>query len=320
VRAARYDSHGAPAAVITPVDLADPVPGPGDVLVAVLASPVNPSDLLTIEGRYGALPDLPAIGGSEGVGRIVEGAQAGRMVLLPPGPGMWQARRAVPLADTVPLPDGDPRQLAMLAVNPATASLMLDLGGLAAGDWVIQNAATSALAAYARQLARHRGLRMVDLTRRDDDIPAIRAAGGDVVLADGPGLPKRLAEATGGADIRLGLDGVAGDATRRMANCLGRGALLVNYGAASGEPSAISSRALIVNGVTLRGFWLQATLKAMTADARAALFSELAAQIASGTLHAPVVAAYPLDAIKQAVAHAARARRGGKVLVLPNPA
>ena len=154
MRAARYTVHGDPAAVLAPVDTADPEPGPGEVRVAVLASPVNPSDLLTIEGRYGALPDLPAIGGSEGVGRIIEGPDAGALVLLPPGPGMWQEVRALPRDGLLPLPGGDPQQLAMLAVNPATAALILDLAGLSPGDWVIQNAATSAFAAYARQLAR----------------------------------------------------------------------------------------------------------------------------------------------------------------------
>ncbi len=317
MRAARYAAHGDPAAVLAPADIPDPEASPGAVRVAVLASPVNPSDLLTIEGRYGALPDLPAIGGSEGVGRILDGPDAGTLVLLPPGPGMWQEVHALPRGDLLPLPEGDPQQLAMLAVNPATAALMLDLADLSPGDWVIQNAATSALAAYARQLARHRGLCMIDLTRRDSDIAAIDDA--DVVLADGPGLPKRLAAATGGADIRLGLDGVAGDATRRMANCLGPGGLLVNYGAASGEPSAISSRALIFNGVTLRGFWLQKTLKAMDRAARADLFSSLAELVANSTLRAPVAAAYSLENVAEAVAHAAQAQRGGKVLVLPNP-
>ena len=316
MRAARYTVHGDPAAVLAPVDTADPEPGPGEVRVAVLASPVNPSDLLTIEGRYGALPDLPAIGGSEGVGRIIEGPDAGALVLLPPGPGMWQEVRALPRDGLLPLPGGDPQQLAMLAVNPATAALILDLAGLSPGDWVIQNAATSAFAAYARQLARARGLRMVDVSRRDADAPDIDGA--DIVLVDGPALPKRLAAATAGSNIRLGLDGIAGDATRRLANCLGPGGLLVNYGAASGEPSAISSRALIFNEVTLRGFWLQKTLKAMDQAARVDLFSSLAELVAAGTLRAPVAATYSLADVAEAVAHAACQRRGGKVLVLPN--
>lgn len=319
--AARYERHGDPADVIEVAEEQLGDPGTDEALVEVLASPINPADLLTVEGRYGRLPELPAVAGSESVGRVaavgegVEDSLAGQLVLLPPAPGAWRSRRIVAANTLVPLDvEADPQQLAMLAVNPATAALMLDLVPLRPGDWIIQNAATSTLAGYARQLARHRELRMVDLTR--DANAAVEA--GDVVLEDGSGLPKRVADATGNADIRLGLDGVAGDATRRLANCIGSGGTVVNYGAASGEACAISSRALIFKSVALRGFWLQQTLQSLGAEAAATLFRELAGLVADGVLHAQIAATYPLSQVRDAVAHAAQERRGGKVLLLPN--
>ncbi|MFW5816141.1 MAG: alcohol dehydrogenase catalytic domain-containing protein, partial [Wenzhouxiangella sp.] len=93
---ARYSRRGPnPAELIeaVEVDLADP--GSGEVLVEVLASPINPSDLLTLTGQYGILPDLPATAGNEGVGRVVEvgtkvqGLSPGQTVLLPLGCGTW---------------------------------------------------------------------------------------------------------------------------------------------------------------------------------------------------------------------------------------
>ena len=67
----------------------------GQVLLQVLAAPINPSDVLTLTGQYGTLPPLPAIGGNEGVGKVVAhgpGVTAppiGQTVLLPAGAGTW---------------------------------------------------------------------------------------------------------------------------------------------------------------------------------------------------------------------------------------
>jgi NADPH:quinone reductase-like Zn-dependent oxidoreductase len=68
---AQYDRRGpVPHEVIRAVPLELPPPAAGQALVAMLASPINPSNLLTLTGEYAVLPALPAVGGSEGVGRI----------------------------------------------------------------------------------------------------------------------------------------------------------------------------------------------------------------------------------------------------------
>src|SRR5512141_2799242 len=106
---AQYDRRGAvPQDVIRAVPLELPPPAAGQALVAMLASPINPANLLTLTGQYGVLPPLPAIGGSEGVGRIAalagdgNGLSIGQLVLLPRGGGTWvthllaEARSLVP--------------------------------------------------------------------------------------------------------------------------------------------------------------------------------------------------------------------------------
>jgi trans-2-enoyl-CoA reductase len=91
---AHYNERGpVPQDVIAAVLFARPVLAAGEALVAVLAAPINPSDVLTLTGQYGILPPLPAVGGSEGVGRVAElgphtlGPGVGQTVLLPPGSG-----------------------------------------------------------------------------------------------------------------------------------------------------------------------------------------------------------------------------------------
>jgi mitochondrial enoyl-[acyl-carrier protein] reductase / trans-2-enoyl-CoA reductase len=326
MKRAQYSQRGpVPQDVIDAVDFE--LPGPlaaGQALVEVLAAPINPSDVLTLTGQYGLLPPLPAVGGNEGVGRVVElgpdtrGPQPGQTVLLPVGIGTWCSHLVVDAARLMPLPKGDAQQLSMMTVNPPTALLMLrGFVELQPGDWVIQNAANSGVGAYLIQLARLRGLKTVNVVRREAAVEGVRALGGDVVLVDGEKLAKRVAEATGGAKIRLGIDAVGGDATDHLAQCLSEGAVLVNYGAMSGEPCHVSPGSFVFRDITLRGFWLSRWFKQASMEERAQVFGEVATLIAQGKLHARVQATYPLERIREAVAAAAAGERDGKILVVP---
>ena len=328
-RQARYAMRGpVPQDVIEAVAFTPPPVGAGQVLVEVLAAPINPSDVLTLTGDYGSLPPLPAVGGNEGVGRVVEvapdvrGLQVGQTVLLPVGSGTWTTHLVADANTLMPLPGGaDPRQLSMLTVNPPTARLLLsEFVALQAGDWVVQNAANSAVGGYLVQLAKARGIRTVNIVRRASAQDSVQALGGDVVLVDGDDLATRVREATGGASIALGIDAVGGLATGRLAQVVAAGGTLVAYGAMSGEDCAISAGSLIFRGVSLRGFWLAHWFKTTAPAARAALFGELVALIAAGRLSAHVHATYGIDRIKEAVAVAAAGERDGKILVVPNEA
>jgi trans-2-enoyl-CoA reductase len=323
---AEYATRGAvPQDVIACVDLDTPVPKAGEVLLELLAAPINPSDVLTLTGQYGMLPPLPAVGGNEGVGRVaaigdgVTSVAVGQRVLLPIGSGTWASHQVAAAEGLMPLPPvGDPLQIAMLAVNPPTASLLLsEFVSLEPGEWVVQNAANSGVGEYVIQLAKRRGLRTVSVVRRESAVAALQALGGDVVLVDGPDVARRVAEATGKAKIRLGFDAVGGSATDRLAQCLAIGGTLVNYGALSGEACKIAPGSFVFRNVTLRGFWLAFWFRTASPAQQQALFGELATLIARGELSARVHATFPLSQIKDAVALAARGGRDGKILLVP---
>ncbi len=323
---AQYNERGpVPQAVIAAVPFERPTLSQGQALVAVLAAPINPSDVLTLTGQYGILPPLPAVGGSEGVGRVVElgpdtqGPAIGQTVLLPAGSGTWATHLVAPAARLIPLPNGaDPQQLAMLTVNPPTASLLLsDFATLQPGDWVIQNSANSGVGSYVVQLAKLRGLKTVNIVRRESAIAGVLAQGGDVVLVDGDDLAERVKAATAGAPIKLGIDAVGGKATMRLAGTLAESAVVVNYGALSGEPCIVSPRELVFRDVSLKGFWLARWFRTTPQPQQFALLTELAGLIAAGKLSTPIQASYDVAQIKEAVAAAAAGERQGKILIVP---
>lgn len=323
---ARLTAFGTPSEVVDCIDEADPgTPGPGEVVIDILAAPINPADILIIEGTYATRPDLPSPLGIEGAGRVVavgegvEGLAVGDPVMSLHRTN-WTQRLRLPAEQVVKAPAGLAlRQLAMLKVNPATAYLMLTAyRKLAAGDWVIQNAANSAVGSNVIRLAKAWGLRTVNVVRRESLVATMQGQGADVVLCDGDDLAERVHAATGGADIGLAIDAVAGPATRRLADCLADDGLVVNYGLLSGRPCELAADQAIFHGITLTGFWLARLMRRKPFAELRSMYDELMARLAAGSLGVAVEKAYPLADIKQALAHAAREGRDGKILLLPN--
>ncbi|MEM9730613.1 MAG: zinc-dependent alcohol dehydrogenase family protein [Myxococcota bacterium] len=318
-----YREFGSPSEVLRVEESPDVPLQEGEVRVKVLATPIHPADLLQVAGNYGIRPALPATPGSEGVGRVVEsaapGLSVGQTVLLSAGGGSWRDHLIGPAGAFVPLPEGiDPQQLAMLTVNPLTAHLMLSLfGDLQPGDWVLQSAASSTVGGYVVQLAKHRGLKTVNVVRRESAVAALREAGADVVVVDGPDLATRIAEAVGDGPVRLALDAVGGTTFGRLADALSPGATIVSYGVLSGEGGSFSAGALVFNDVRARGFWLSKWFQEASPTDVQAAFGELVPLIAQGVLRGRVAGTYALDEIDKAVIHAAQDSKDGKILLVP---
>jgi NADPH:quinone reductase-like Zn-dependent oxidoreductase len=322
----QYTRRGpVPQDVVEVVDFELPPLTAGQVLVRVSAAPINPSDVLTLTGQYALLPPLPAVGGNEGAGHVVEvgpgveNLRAGQAVLLPASSGTWTTHLVANAASLIALPDdSDMRQMSMLLINPPTALLMLtDYVDLKPGEWVIQNAANSAVGGYLAQIAHSRGLKTVNVVRRSSAQAAAMENGADVVLVDGDDLPMRVKQATGRARIRLGIDAVGGDATARLGQCLTDGATLLNYGVMSGQSISIPAGFLIFRDVTVRGFWLARWFRQASPQRQMEVFAELAQLVAAGTVRARIQASYKLEQIKQAITAAAAGERDGKILLEP---
>ncbi len=317
-------AFGKPATALDLIEAAPPAPAAGQIRVAVEAAPINPSDLLLITGRYGVRPTLPAVLGAEGVGRIVgvgptvDPVRIGERVLIVPTleHGTWQDQTVIDERDAVPVDaKADALQLAMLGINPLTADLLLRrFTDLAPGAWVGQTGANSAVGRYVIALAKQAGLRTLNLVRRPEVAADLMALGAAAVVVSGPDLAAQIAAALGHEQISLVLDAVGGDAVTGLAHSLVFGGTLVSYGGMSGAPLVVSTADLIFRDVRLRGFWLKHWLDATPRAQIAEHYGRLAALVADGALRAPIEATYPLDQYREALDHAARAGRTGKVL------
>ena len=322
VMAIVFHQHGAPAEVahFAATEIAEP--RADEARVRLLAAPINPADLNVIEGKYPIRPALPGVPGVEGAGVVEEigstvvNVGVGDVVLLPHGYGTWREAGVAKASELIVVPRGiAPEQAAMMRINPATALRMLrDFTELKAGDWVLQNAANSAVGRAVIRLAHASGWRTVNVVRRPELIEELRAEGGDVVLTDGEELPARIAAATGGAPLPLALNAVGGDSALHLAKALAPGGTIVTFGAMSRQPLRIPNGLLIFKDLRWRGFWISQWYRHASPDATRAMFAELFDLTRQGILSSPVERVYPLAEVAAALAHAAQARRSGKIL------
>ena len=167
-------------------------------------------------------------------------------------------------------------------------------------------------------LARARGVKTMNVVRRESLFSELKAIGADACVVDGPDLAEAVKAQTGGAAIRLGLDAVSGRATARLSSCLGEGGVVCNYGSMSGEDPVMSRSTLISGGQSLVGFILGRGLATRSLEQVRAMYADLGGPIMDGTLYAPVEKVYPIEEIKTALTHAQRGERSGKILVAPN--
>src|SRR4029079_10356342 len=278
-------------------------------------------------GSYRLKPPLPATPGAECVGRVtavggsVKHVKAGDLVINLQREN-WAQKRRVKGDDAIPLPAGiELRQAAMVRINPPTAQLMLsDFVDLKGGDWVIQNVATSAVGGLAIVLAHQRGLRTVNVVRRPELEAELKQLGADLVIVDAADLAARVARETGDAPIRLGLEAIGGKATGRICDCVATDGTVVHYGSMSGQNPEVARNNFIYRGVKLTGFMLGRFLAKRNAQKIREIYADLAAQVMDGKLSAPVDTVYPIEQIKEALAHADKGGRNGKILVSPNGA
>lgn len=296
----------------------------GEVLVRMLAAPINPADINFIQGVYGVKPVLPhSRAGLEGCGVVEEsradGFRKGDQVILLRGVGSWSEYVTVAARDVMKLPvEVDPVQAAMLKVNPLTALRMLEgFVTLTPGDWVVQNAANSGVGRCIIQLAREMGVKTVNFVRRPDELrEELTALGADLVVGENDeDAVKNTLERLDGKRPLLASNAVGGDSALRLMDMLAPGGSMVTYGAMSKKSIKVPNGFLIFKGIKLEGLWVTQWLKKAPAPDIAAAYDKLARLMADGRLVQAVDTVYPLSEVRQAVEKAQEEFRNGKIVL-----
>jgi NADPH2:quinone reductase len=326
VKALVFDRHGDPADVLQVRDVPLPAPGRGRVRVRMLAAPINPSDLLTIEGRYARLPHLPATPGYEGVG-VVEESGGGllgwlrkgkRVALISSDGGTWAESCVVRAKHVVPLPDGVPdEQAAMFFVNPVTAVAMVRyVLHVRPGEWLLQSAAGSALGRMVIRLGKVDGFRTINVVRRREQAEELRKFGGDVCLCEADGaIEDQVAAATGGQGVRYAIDAVGGATGTGVVRSLAAGGRALMYGVLSGEPITVDPRFLITGSKKVQGFWLSDWMPRQGVPTMLRVFRQVKQLLGEGLIKTEIAGSYRLEEIREAARHVQSSARGGKVLL-----
>ncbi|CAM9836674.1 unnamed protein product [Ascophyllum nodosum] len=327
----RYRKRGDPASVLRLEDDDDAGElGPTEVAVRMLFAPINPSDINQVEGSYGVLPPLPAVGGNEGVGEITAvGSAATRFAVgdwavpMPAsGFGTW---RTVAKADEAMLqkcPSDIPAEYAAtIGVNPCTAyRLLRDFETLHEGDTVIQNGANSQVGVAIIQMARDMGVRTINVVRErppgDDTVELLKSLGADVVVTPSVlGNPEAFSRAVEGLALpKLGLNCTGGSIATSVALALDDGGVLVSYGGMSLRPIAIPGDVLQDRGLRCDGFWVTRWAQEHSREEREAMIGDVAEMVKSGKFRS-FLERHPFSRFAEAMKVARAPFRSRKVLL-----
>lgn len=316
-------SFGKPSEVLELGERPVPEPGPGEVRLQLVLSPIHNHDLAIVRGVYGYRPPLPAVPGTEAVADVValgpgvSHLSPGQRVSVAGASATWAEYFIAKAAATVPLPEAVPDDTAcQLLAMPLSASMLLEDLQMQPGQWLIQNAANGAVGKVVNVLAKKRGLHVVNLVRRRAGIDEMLAAGAEHVLAtDEADWPARVARITGGAPILRAVDSIGGRAANELMNVMAPGGLLMVFGAMSGEPLAIDVGQVIFKQTLIKGFWGSKRSETTSVADKQRLIGELVQLAASGALRLPVAASYELSEAARAAAASEQPGRPGKVVL-----
>jgi NADPH2:quinone reductase len=331
MRAVQLRAYDGSPESIAAIELPVPRPGPGQVLIRVAASPINPSDLMFIRGLYGFKKPLPAIPGFEGSGTVVEAGRGmmprflkGRRVACAAadpniGGGMWaeylvtSARLCVPLTKYVDMEQG-----ATMLVNPLTAWALMEEARLGGHRAVVQTAAASALGRMVVRLGQKFTIPTINVVRRAEQVELLRTMGAEHVLnASDPGFDAALGDLCRKLEASIGFDAVAGDMSARVLRAQPRGSRLLVYGALSLESNQIDPTSLIFEGKRVEGFWLTTWLCQRSIFGQLLVVRQIQKMLA-GDLKTEIQARLPLTEIARGLEQYAANMTGGKVLLLPS--
>lgn len=308
--------------VLSVADVEPKAPGPGEVLVSVAAAGVNYIDTYHRSGAY-PIP-LPFGIGLEGAGAVTavgEGAEAavGDRVAWSGVLGSYAAEVVVPVAETVPVPDGvsDETAAAVMLQGLTAHYLLTSTYPVQPGDTVLVHAAAGGVGLLLVQLARARGARVIGTVSTAEKAALARAAGAaEVIRYDEVDFAPVVRELTGGEGVAAVYDGVGATTFDGSLSVVRRRGVLALFGAASGPVPPVDPQRLNHAGSV---FLTRPKLNdhVVTPEELRARADEVFAAVLAGELDVRVGATYSLDQARAAHEDLEGRRTTGKLLLIP---
>ncbi|GAA3389639.1 zinc-binding dehydrogenase [Cryptosporangium minutisporangium] len=309
--------------VLAPVEVPDPVPGPGEVVVDVAAADVLFVDTQVRQGvfDFGVQPPYVPGDGFAGtvsaVGDEVDADWVGRRVAAYTGgflgTGGYRERGVVTADALVAVPDDVPSTVAAALLHDAvTALTVTDAAQIRPGEWVLVTAAAGGMGVLLLQLAASAGGRVVGAARGAEKTALIRKYGAEAVDYSEPGWDERANALTGGAGFPVVLDGAGGAVGEAAFRITADGGRFSAHGSPSGGFAALDADAAAARGIHLRGI---ADVQ-LPPERMRNLLARALDEAAAGRLKPAIGATFPLE--KAVDAHAALAARAvpGKALLI----
>jgi NADPH2:quinone reductase len=297
------------------VELDDPTPGEGEVLIEVARSGVNFADTHSTRNDYLSPQELPLIPGAEVAGRTADGRRVAALV----GNGGYAERVVVPESLTIPIPDEvDDEQAAGALLQGLTAMALVNrMARIEPGETIVIEAAAGGTGTLAVQIAKSAGAKVIGLASSSEKRALVEELGADATVdSQSEDLRAAILEANGGERVDAVLHMAGGDAFDAELKALAPLGRLVVFGNAARESRQIDSGVLLHGSKAVIGFWLIHVLARR--DLAVPLIGELLGALASGALRVTVGGVYPLS--EAAAAHRALESRqsSGKLLLDPS--
>ena len=284
-------------------------PGAGQVLIRMLVAPINPQDIMVLQGKYPVKPENHQHGeyipGYDGVGEILEcGEGVSRLQqgdwVIPKrhGLGTWRTHAVLEEASLTQVSSlADPKCCAILRMCVTPAYLLLeDMKELRPGDWIIQNAASGVVGQMVSQFARLKGLHTISIIRdrgNEESTNALKSRlqdlGADIVMTIGELSSSDTLSKN--RRVVLALDSVFGPSATDLAIHLSPGALFVNYGSlgvySRSETFGLTQEMLFWKQLTFRNFRLSACLESRSDEEITDMLAWFVQLFNMGTLKVP---------------------------------
>ena len=305
-------------------EVADPEPGPGEIVVGVEGCGVNFADTLIIQGTYQVKPEHPFTPGMEVAGTVlktgsgVDNFEPGDAVIAMPGVGGFAERVVCKVSQVMRRPAGiDAVTAAAIPIAYGTAHIGLEVRGmLQPGESLLVHGASGGVGLAAVEVGKAMGALVIAAASDADRLETARRHGADYVINYGAGEFRNEVKAItkGGADVIF--DPVGGDVFDQSLRCIAWEGRLLAIGFASGRIPQAPANILLVKNISVIGVhW--SNYRESRPELLERSFGQIFTWMAQGKLRPLISRTFNLQEAPQALAELAGRRARGKIVVTP---